>query len=63
VRSVSIHYHVEDGSWWAESPELTGWTAAGDSLEEVRDQALSGAKHFAGEPVAISEVFPHSEAG
>jgi len=63
VRSVVIHYHVEDGAWWAESPDLPGWSAAGDSFDEVRDQALSGVKHFAGEPVEISEVFPHSEAG
>ena len=63
MKSISIHYHVDRGSWWAESPELPGWTAAGDSFDEVRAQALTGAKHFAGEPVDISEVLPQSEAG
>lgn len=58
MKSIRILYRVEDSSWWAESPELPGWTAAGDSFEEVRAQALEGAKAFSDEPVMISEVLP-----
>ena len=39
---VRIEYHQEDGSWWAESPELPGFFAAGSTLEEVRSEAQGG---------------------
>jgi hypothetical protein len=63
MKSINVHYHVEGGAWWADSPDLPGWTAAGDSFDEVRAQALAGARHFAGEPIAVSEMLPQSEAG
>lgn len=34
--TVHVQYHQEQDSWWAESPELAGWTAAAPTLIELR---------------------------
>ena len=33
--TLTIVYHEEDGSFWADSPDLPGFTAVADSLGEV----------------------------
>ncbi len=55
MRQIRIHYHRDGGSWWADSADLPGWTAVGDSIEQVRAQARAGAEEFAGEPVFLIE--------
>lgn len=40
--SVRVLYHEEPECWWAESPDLEGWSAAGDSFDEVRRLAEEG---------------------
>jgi predicted RNase H-like HicB family nuclease len=35
MRSIHVIYHHEEGSWWAESPDLKGWTAIADTYEEI----------------------------
>lgn len=54
--TVRVLYHREPNGWWAESPEIEGWTVAGDSYEEVRRLvddgvafALAGAAEDRGE--------------
>lgn len=42
IRIVKMRYHHEGSTWWAESPDLAGFTAAGDSFEEVRRAAHEG---------------------
>jgi predicted RNase H-like HicB family nuclease len=32
---VRVIYHHESDGWWAESPDVDGWSAAGDSYAEV----------------------------
>jgi predicted RNase H-like HicB family nuclease len=34
--TVHVQYHEDRDSWWAESPELDGWTAAAATLSELR---------------------------
>jgi predicted RNase H-like HicB family nuclease len=34
--TIRVLYHEEDQGWWAESPDVEGWTVAGDTYEEVR---------------------------
>lgn len=41
---VRVLYHEEPEGWWAESPDLDRWTAAGDTFEEVRLLAEEGAR-------------------
>jgi len=35
MKLVRVIYHHEGGGWWAESPDLKGWTAVADSYEEI----------------------------
>jgi predicted RNase H-like HicB family nuclease len=35
MKFVRVIYHHEGGGWWAESPDLKGWTAVADSYEEI----------------------------
>jgi predicted RNase H-like HicB family nuclease len=34
--TVRVLYHREPEGWWAESPDIVGWSIAGESYEEVR---------------------------
>jgi predicted RNase H-like HicB family nuclease len=40
--TVRVLYHQEPEGWWAESPDIAGWTVAGDSYDEVRQLAEDG---------------------
>ena len=42
MRAITVFYHQEDGDWWAESPDLSGFGAAGRSLAEVRRLVRDG---------------------
>lgn len=35
MKTVRIIYHHEADGWWAESPDVEGWSAAGDPYAEV----------------------------
>lgn len=32
---IRVIYHHEPEGWWAESPDVEGWTAVGESYAEV----------------------------
>ena len=34
--NVHEHYRLEDGVWWADSPDVEGFYAGGESYEEAR---------------------------
>jgi predicted RNase H-like HicB family nuclease len=34
--TVRIVYHHEPEGWWAESPDIDGWSVTGQGYEEVR---------------------------
>jgi predicted RNase H-like HicB family nuclease len=34
--TIRVLYHREPEGWWAESPDIEGWTVAGESYEAVR---------------------------
>ena len=40
--TIRILYHHEPQGWWAESPDIDGWSVAGDTYEEVRQLAEDG---------------------
>jgi predicted RNase H-like HicB family nuclease len=42
AKTVRVIFHHEDGSWWAESPDVDRWYAAGDSYAEVAKLAKEG---------------------
>lgn len=54
--TVRVLYHQESDGWWAESPDLEGWTVAAETFEEARalvedgvSFALAGAAEDRGE--------------
>jgi predicted RNase H-like HicB family nuclease len=42
METVRVIYHHESDGWWAESPDVDGWSAAGDSYAEVMKLAEEG---------------------
>lgn len=42
MSEVRIRYHHEPEGWWADSPDLPGFSAAGETFDEVRAMALEG---------------------
>ena len=40
--TVRILYHQEPQGWWAESPDIGGWSVAGETYEDVRRLAEDG---------------------
>lgn len=42
MEPVRVIYHHEVGSWWAESPDVKGWTAIADTYDEIVELAKEG---------------------
>ncbi len=57
-RRVLMEYHCEPEGWWAESPDLPGFSAAGATFEEVREQAHAGAEFYLEEPAEVEDRVP-----
>lgn len=55
---MQITYHHEDGSWWAESHDLPGLFAGGDSLEEAKELARQVVSDELGDDVLVFEWMP-----
>jgi predicted RNase H-like HicB family nuclease len=55
--TVRVIYHCEDDGWWAESPDIAGWYAAGDSYEEVFELAVEGVPFALGRDGDVIEHF------
>ncbi len=41
---IRVIYRREVEGWWAESPDVDGWTAAADTYEELRDLVENGVR-------------------
>lgn len=39
---VRVLHHREANGWWADSPDVDGWSAAGDTYAEVAKLAEEG---------------------
>jgi hypothetical protein len=59
MRSVTVVYHCEDGTFWADSPDrgLATFVAGGRSFEETRRLAADGLRFHLGEQVCLTEIF------
>lgn len=44
--TVRIVYHQEGLQWWADSPDVDGFAAGGDSLAEARELAREGVAFY-----------------
>lgn len=57
VRAVRVLYHFEEQVWWAESPDVAGFSAAADSLDDVRQRVRSVLRDLYGdEPFYLREI-------
>jgi predicted RNase H-like HicB family nuclease len=61
METVRVIYHHEGGSWWAESPDVERWYAAGDSYAEVVKLAEEGVRFALGHEVALEHYVPAGE--
>jgi predicted RNase H-like HicB family nuclease len=55
-----IYRHEADG-WWAESPDVEGWSAAGDTYAEVVKLVEDGVPFALGYPVELEHYVPAGE--
>ncbi len=72
MATVDVIYHKErDGSWWAESPQVEGFTVVGDTLGEVRELVFDGVPFYldvdevdiresqaGGAPLVVTDITP-----
>ena len=42
METVRVIYHCEPEGWWAESPDIEGWSVAGDSYADARALVEAG---------------------
>lgn len=42
MEPIRVDYHYEEGSWWAESPDIKGWLAVADTYEELVELVEEG---------------------
>lgn len=55
--NVTIIYHEEHGSWWAESPDEPSFFATGENLDVVRARVYEHLPRIVGEDINVfSEV-------
>lgn len=57
MRRVTVVIHQEPEGWWAESPDLDGWSAAAESLDALREQIRGGLEFFLDDTVETVEEF------
>lgn len=57
MRQITIVIHRETDGWWAEAPELPGFSAAAATIDSLREVTRDGlAFHLDDEPFAIFEL-------
>lgn len=44
MTAIRVIYHREAGGWWAESPDVDGWTAAADTYQQLRGLVETGVR-------------------
>jgi predicted RNase H-like HicB family nuclease len=61
METVRVIYHHEADGWWAESPDVEGWSAAGDGFPEVRQLAVDGIPFALGHGAELEHYVPAGE--
>ncbi len=64
MSEVRIRYHHEPEGWWADSPDLPGFSAAGETFDEVREMVLEGVAFTTDtQPEIVEENAPSRDPG
>jgi predicted RNase H-like HicB family nuclease len=61
MKTVRVIYHHEADRWWAESPDVEGWSAAGDTYAEVVKLAEEGIPFALEQPAELEHYVPAGE--
>jgi len=61
MKTVRVIYHHEPDGWWAESPDIDGWSAAGGTFAEVRQLAQEGVPFALGHDAMLEHYVPAGE--
>jgi len=61
METIRVIYHHEDGAWWAESPDVERWYAAGDTYAEVAGFAAEGIPFALGHDAELEHYVPVGE--
>jgi predicted RNase H-like HicB family nuclease len=56
---LTVNIHLEDGSYWAEVPELPGCFASGDTLDELFSSVREGIRLYLDEENGSSSQSLH----
>ena len=60
VDTIRVIYHQEPEGWWAESPDVDGWSAGGADYDEVHALAIEGVPFALGHEVELQHFVPAS---
>ncbi|HET7416434.1 MAG TPA: type II toxin-antitoxin system HicB family antitoxin [Solirubrobacterales bacterium] len=58
MKPIRVIYHQEDEGWWAESPDVKGWTAVADTYTEIVKLAEEGIPFALEREAEIEHVLP-----
>ena len=59
METVRVIYHCEPEGWWAESPDIEGWSVAGASYAEARALVDAGVEIALGRfEIAVEHFVP-----
>jgi predicted RNase H-like HicB family nuclease len=61
MKTVRVIYHHETDGWWAESPDVAGWSAAGNTYPEVVKLAEDGVPLALGHGAELEHFVPAGE--
>jgi predicted RNase H-like HicB family nuclease len=61
MKTVRVIYHHEADGWWAESPDVEGWSAAGATYADVVRLAEEGIPYALGHGVDLEHYVPAGE--
>lgn len=61
METVRVIYHHEGDGWWAESPDVEGWSAAGETYGEVIKLAEGGIPFALGRGAQLEHFVPAGE--
>jgi predicted RNase H-like HicB family nuclease len=61
METVRVIYHHEADGWWAESPDVEGWSAAGETYAKVVKLAEEGLPFTLERPVELEHYVPAGE--
>jgi predicted RNase H-like HicB family nuclease len=61
METVRVIYHHESDGWWADSPDVERWYAAGESYAEVLKLAEEGIPFALGHEAKLEHRLPAGE--